>query len=272
MSAYDNSATGQLYRQFVDAAWEKDGEYLRGLGEDELEAEIQKRVYGDPKFKEKLDSYNAALQDWYVTNKHMTPEQAKAQVEGNIYKDTPWDTVRKSAAKFQNGGNILYVDDESDPNYIAAQDSSIIADATKDMIKHLNNTTNANSWVNYSNNWYNKHGANSAFAKAFQRLTKLNKRKPEPWKVNHSILPGGGNFPQTAVEYKPPTRKVIVQDIPHPKMKEAKELPLPQMLPSLFCVLIRLVFANLSVLALIFAHLSTFPVPYHHTHLLHPWS
>ena len=111
MTARDDSAEHQLYRQFADALYEgKDREYLMGLGDDEIDAEIKKRVYGDPKFKEKLDSYNEALQDWYITNKHMTPEQAKSQVEGNIYKDTPWDKVRKSTGKFQRGGDVSIPD------------------------------------------------------------------------------------------------------------------------------------------------------------------
>lgn len=110
MTARDDSATAQLFQEFAGALYEgKDAEYLMNLGDDERMDEINKRVYGDPKFKEKLDSYNEALQDWYVTNKHMTPEQAKSQVEGNIYKDTPWDKVRKSTGKFQRGGDLKKV-------------------------------------------------------------------------------------------------------------------------------------------------------------------
>ena len=111
MTVYDSSAKDHLWNHFVGELYEgKDRDYLFNLGDDERMDELNKRVYGNPKFKEKLDSYNEALQDWYVTNKHMTPEQAKSQVEGNIYKDTPWDKVRKSTGKFQRGGDISIPD------------------------------------------------------------------------------------------------------------------------------------------------------------------
>lgn len=125
-----------------------------------------------------------------------------------------------------NQPRTIEVDSEDDPRIQAEKDSATIALATNNMIQHLQSMPNANAWLQYSNNWYNKHGANSPFARAFSRLTKLNKQKPTPaWKV-HSLLPGGGGFPQTAVQYMPPQTHVVVRP-PAPKMIEPALLPVP---------------------------------------------
>ena len=167
-----------------------------------------------------------------VENPTGTASQDFVYPEPKVIK-TPKFNYGGDLPKAQNGKNILYVDSENDPNYIAAQDSSTIANATKNMIKDLRATPNADAWLNYSDNWYAKHGApNSTFGKAFQRLTKLNKRKPQPWMINQSMLPGGGDFPQTAVQYQPPTRQVIVSP-PAPKMIEPQSLLMPGMPVSL---------------------------------------
>jgi hypothetical protein len=128
-------------------------------------------------------------------------------------------------AQYGKQKKIIEVDSEDDPRIQAEADSSTIALATNNMIQHLQATPNANAWMQYSNNWYNKNGANSPFAKAFSRLTRLNKRKPSGM-LAHSLLPGGGNFPQTAVQYIPPQTHVVVRP-PAPKMIEPKPLPIP---------------------------------------------
>ena len=59
-------------------------------------------VKADPRYKEKLNEYNDVLQDWYVTNKNMSPEEAKGLVEKDLYKNVP---KRKTTyATFKSGG------------------------------------------------------------------------------------------------------------------------------------------------------------------------
>jgi hypothetical protein len=59
-------------------------------------------VKADPRYKEKLNEYNNILQDWYVTNKNMSQEEAKGLVEKDLYKNVP---KRKTTyATFKHGG------------------------------------------------------------------------------------------------------------------------------------------------------------------------
>ena len=61
-------------------------------------------VKADPRYKKKLNEYNDVLQDWYVTNKNMSPEEAKALVEKDLYKNVP---KRKTTYfTFKNGGSL----------------------------------------------------------------------------------------------------------------------------------------------------------------------
>ena len=115
MTVYDDSAKDQLYQSFVDELYNPPFNPIASPSVKEAlspdPSKISKAVYENPKFKEKLDLYNDVLQDWYITNKHMTPEQAKSQVEGNLYKDTPWDKQKNnSKGKMVNGGDISIPD------------------------------------------------------------------------------------------------------------------------------------------------------------------
>ena len=82
-------------------------------------------VKADPRYKEKLNEYNDILQDWYVSNKNMSQEEAKGLVEKDLYKNVP---KRKTTyATFKHGGWLdKYQSDDtqaqvktyaSDPNY-----------------------------------------------------------------------------------------------------------------------------------------------------------
>jgi hypothetical protein len=90
--------TEDYVRQTIaDKLAEEHPEYL--TNED---LDFDKAIKSDPRYREKLNEYNEVLQDWYVTNKNMSPEEAKALVEKDLYKNVP---KRKTIyATFKKGG------------------------------------------------------------------------------------------------------------------------------------------------------------------------
>ena len=108
----DPKETEDSVRQMINAKLaEEHPEYL--TNED---LDFDKATKSDPRYREKLNEYNEVLQDWYVTNKNMSPEEAKALVEKDLYKNVP---KRKTTyATFKDGGRLQKYQGDTGPSQV----------------------------------------------------------------------------------------------------------------------------------------------------------
>ena len=149
-------------------------------------------VKADPRYRKKLNEYNDVLQDWYVTNKNMSPEEAKALVEKDLYKNVTPNEKRGpkvvKAPTFKSGG-WLDTYDSMTPAWSKNPEGNWVVKAQKglqytveptraDSLELLNNSINvlnyfnSKNYDNYSTKYYNNDGIKE---KSFAFIEGLNK-------------------------------------------------------------------------------------------------
>lgn len=126
------------------------------------------------------------------------------------------DYVTEYPVMQQGGRTPIYVDNPKDPRLRAYNDSMMLYNQSKGMIRDLKDyerkygdpKTGGNlgkfvdQWLGYTDNWYDTKGPK--MDPAYNRLTKKNKKAPQPERVYNSRL----DPDQVAVEYKKPVQPV----------------------------------------------------------------
>ncbi|NBP14455.1 hypothetical protein EBU95_08660, partial [bacterium] len=64
---------------------------------------IEQEILNHPDYRKRLETYRGPLEDWYVANKHMTPEEAKNKVAESI---PPAQPKVVKAITFKSGGSL----------------------------------------------------------------------------------------------------------------------------------------------------------------------